>query len=61
MRRRCEGGVALRPVSGLVGRAQYAQCIANAGCLSALVRETQRLRNRPTLAQSAKPTLLLDR
>ena len=60
MRRMCEGGVARIAVSGLVGRCQYSQCIAKAGCLSALMREIQREVNRPSRCRARRTTLLPD-
>jgi len=61
MRRMCDGGVARIAVSGLVGRCQYSQCIANAGCLSALMRAIQREAKRPAAMHSAKETFEPDR
>ena len=61
MRRMCEGGVARIAVIGLVGRCQYSQCIAKAGCLSALMRAIQREVSRPAPMHSAKDSFEPDR
>jgi hypothetical protein len=57
MRRMCEGGVARIAVIGLAGRCQYSQCMAKAGCLSALMREIQRETKMPVAMQTAKDSL----
>ena len=54
MRRMCDGGVARIAVSGLVGRCQYSQCTAKAGCLSALMRAMAREVRKPAARHSAK-------
>jgi hypothetical protein len=52
----CDGGVARIAVIGLVGRCQYSQCIAKAGCLSALMRAIQRYVKMPVAMHNTKDT-----